>query len=441
MKIAILIGISKYHNFNDNLPVTKIDLTLMKNLIKSSGKYDKILCISNSTNADDIREQLLTLQNLKNRNIKEVFFYYTGHGSFDGNDFYYICSDSNFEDEKTFLKNSEIDNFLKGLNPEVVVKVIDACNSGVLYVKGDMDKQSTLQEYFEKSKGEFQNCYFFCSSRSDQFSGYDSISYFTKSFLRAISLITDNEIKYVDIISFIENDMKNPDQTPIFLLQGTGGHIFCKINRKVEDLLSSINESLSINTNLQVNTATLVNESAFNGKGEIIKLIKKIQGKKILLSECLAETLEIAQKYDDKVLTELCTNELIGWNDKKIPDDGKIDYRVIEIFCTIFGKVDPNSWIAKDRSTFFSYVENHPEEFFRKKMTFSNPISILEQDTYSDPNKSFIELTDTVDKMFSDELPPVKAYCYVRSDINKIIVEKLRTELTNKLLKLLNNVN
>ncbi len=72
----------------------------------------------------------------KGRVLDEALFYFSGHGQSKDEEFYFALSD--FEESRrntTSLKNTELDVFLRALNPKLAVKIVDACNAGVQYIK------------------------------------------------------------------------------------------------------------------------------------------------------------------------------------------------------------------------------------------------------------------------------------------------------------------
>src|SRR5258706_2638330 len=132
MNIAIIIGVSIYSNSNNNLPGCKNDADAINQILKKSDKYDDILYINNNETSAKTKELLSNyILDSKGNVINELLFYYSGHGEFGNDEFYYVLSD--FDSKKknqTSLQNSEIDDLIRTLSPELVIKVIDACQSG-----------------------------------------------------------------------------------------------------------------------------------------------------------------------------------------------------------------------------------------------------------------------------------------------------------------------
>jgi hypothetical protein len=181
MRVAILIGVSEYLDKRSNLPACKYDVEHMAEIIKATGKYDEVLFFSGDVRAAKLKTEISqSIDSLSKNPVEEVFFYYTGHGDFRNNEFYFALTDySETSLRQTSLQNSEMDNWLRALNPKLAVKIVDACNSGTLYIKDD----SYFEAHIKKSVDQFEACYFMFSSSSQEPSYQDNaLSYFTRSF-------------------------------------------------------------------------------------------------------------------------------------------------------------------------------------------------------------------------------------------------------------------
>ena len=127
MNIAFVVGISKYERASA-LPACENDARRMGELLIATGKYDEVLCVQgHNTSANDVKTNLRRLvQRHRGSRIDEAFIYFSGHGTFVG-EAYLCCSDFNAAcPAGTSLSNGEIDELLRGLAPEVAVKVLDA---------------------------------------------------------------------------------------------------------------------------------------------------------------------------------------------------------------------------------------------------------------------------------------------------------------------------
>lgn len=229
MKIACLLGVAKYSHYND-LPACINDLQLMNTLLDLTGEFEEILKVDGNQSSSKIKQQIVSfLTRYKGKEIEQVLFYFSGHGDFDGNEFYYVLSDFEASKKKqTVIENSELDSWLRLINPTLAVKIVDACHAGVQYIK-DPD---VFTKSLNKTAESFQSCYFLFSSQKDQYSYQDnSLSDFTNSLLKSVAEFQGTEIRFKDIIDFISDEfVSNANQTPFFVTQATNTEIFCQIN-------------------------------------------------------------------------------------------------------------------------------------------------------------------------------------------------------------------
>lgn len=261
LNIAIIIGISEYTSAH-NLPACKNDSDIINTIIETTNKYEKVLLINGSgTDNYAVKERIISFvkQNQKEQ-VNELFFYYSGHGKSDSNDFYYIMTDTKPDKlNSTSLQNTELDTLLKELNPMLFVKIVDACNSGIAYIKGDSSKESESEqpkesyEIFEKSLKEkkFSKCFFMSSSQVIQNSyADDSMSEFTKSFHSCIlGTEVTKTLRYKQIIDYITDYfIMNNKQTPYFVIQADMTEIFCIVTDELISALSLTTKKSSENT-------------------------------------------------------------------------------------------------------------------------------------------------------------------------------------------------
>lgn len=255
MKIAILIGVSEYTT-QQNLPACKNDVELMKNLIEETGQYNEILFIQEDTYSQKIKDKLFDfIEKYKNEvdengdfKVDEVLFYFTGHGMSDSEDFYYITSD--FDHSRlntTTIKNSELDEAIRRLNPKLTVKIVDACESGTRYIKDSTDNSLKC---IDISKGQLNDCYFMYSSHDNQNSMANRhFSFFTKVFIESIIDKKEGNHRYMDIANYIRDIFKdkNIKQTPYFVSQASNLETFCIVTEDLKDKLSSFIENITNN--------------------------------------------------------------------------------------------------------------------------------------------------------------------------------------------------
>lgn len=237
MRIAVIIGISEFDNCQD-LPACINDIVAIDDLLIATNEFDEIKSFKGNVRSDYIKTELSTIfSELQGKDIEELFFYFSGHGSFINDEFYYILSDYDENVKRqTSLQNSEIDSMIKSINPKMVTKIIDACQSGVSYIKSDTN---IVKNYYEKTTGSFDKCYFMHSSMRSQSSYIHShLSDFTKSFLESIHKTGRDSIRYKDIMDYISDEFeKSTNQTPFFITQADFTEKFMNVSSEIHKVL------------------------------------------------------------------------------------------------------------------------------------------------------------------------------------------------------------
>ncbi len=309
MRIAILIGVSTYDSIGNNLPGCKNDITALKEVLIATSEFQEVKIFEDRVQSSLLKEELTNFFNLyKGQNISELFFYFTGHGSYHQDDFYYLLSD--YDDTKrrqTSLQNSEIDKLIKSLNPEMVIKIIDACQSGVSYIKTD---NNIVEKYYQKTGDSFKKCYFLHSSMTNQYSYQNNdLSHFTKSILNSIKLSSKNEIRYKDVIDHISDEFESiTEQTPFFVTQADFTEPFIKVTKQIKDILSQyivdFNEGENIKQNPVYSTfIDYIKKDAeiYSSEEEVKELLSEIKdliSKKQIGME-LGELFEVGRVFEN----------------------------------------------------------------------------------------------------------------------------------------------
>ncbi|HEH3991818.1 TPA: caspase family protein, partial [Campylobacter jejuni] len=247
------------------------------------------------------------IRELEKSKINELLFYYTGHGVFK-EQFYYLPI--NFTDkqfETTSLSNNELDDMLKSLNTEMVIKIIDACQSGQQYIK-ESDQMSVKKSLTQHS---FKKCYFFFSSMNNQSSmGDDKGSYFTNAIIESIVTHKTDSIRYADVQSYIADcfNGKNELQTPFFVHQSNATEIF------LSDLTSI--QKFFENNDLMANNGEGIIQEIENDKIDIVEKLKTLSKKYI--------AKDVAQKTIECIFDENNINNMFN-DDIKLIYDIKIE--------------------------------------------------------------------------------------------------------------------
>lgn len=217
--VAILVGNTEYQSLS-KLSCCHDDLMAMKELLNATEKFSNIEIIENS-DADALKSRLRTIIET-NLPIGELFFYFSGHGWLNEDEFYYCAIDFNQKRPNvTGIADNELHTILRLANSELVIKVIDACNSGTLLVKSD-------GEFIPDQKHQFKNLIQIssCLQSQNSFAG-ETLSVFTEKFRSSALRKEQGIVYYTDIISSLRDEfLSNNDQTPFFVSQTTGREQF-----------------------------------------------------------------------------------------------------------------------------------------------------------------------------------------------------------------------
>lgn len=237
--IAITIGVSKYQRASE-LPACKNDAEIITKILKATNKYD-VLPLSEDLSKYQILEQIEAfISSASEQELGEVLFYFSGHGVQD-DEAHFILKDTVLERiNSTALNNNEIDDLVRRFSPKLFVKIIDACQSGLTYIKAP-ELPSTFDIIPADAAKSLGNCIFMCSSKKDEYSmATIEYSFFTKAFVAAV-LETANKaalIRYSDIQNFIIDTFQQNkiDQTPYFNIQSDCREIFSEVTAELKEL-------------------------------------------------------------------------------------------------------------------------------------------------------------------------------------------------------------
>lgn len=219
--IAIIVGNATYKNATD-LPCCLEDAIAIEALVRATGRYDVILKLSDVT-GDALRDAMR--DTIGDRaNVGEILFYFSGHGFSSENDFYFCGTEFDRKrPNETGLSSSDLHTFLRAANPNLVVKIVDACHSGALLLKSD-------ERYPPAPKGGFKNFIQISSCLDSQTSlAGEPLSEFTEKLCVAATRKEDGVIFYTDIENALRDEfIENDAQTPHFISQVTGREVFAE---------------------------------------------------------------------------------------------------------------------------------------------------------------------------------------------------------------------
>ena len=331
----------------------------MYELIKNLNKFEDILLINKNESTKTTKDKIIKFLEKYNEqdSIEDFFFYFTGHGQCDEDEFYYLLSDFSFSELKqTSLENSELDNWIRNLNPKTTIKVVDACYSGMPYIKGlNLVKYPTCKQ--------FNNCYFMYSSQSNQTSAQSDISFFTASFLKCILNSKNGNLRYKEIIDYISDDFKkNKYQIPYFVCQGKYTEVFGNITTELKSNLSN-----QFNLILKNPQDSKELDSTSENKPILLDLIKRDAKKYCSEDEMMDNLLNIKKLFEEYTI-----------NNAEIKDIFEYEYKILSDYPDDIDLAPIGNWINDNNNNFFSqptYKKESYKETIKVKKT--DPYSIL----------------------------------------------------------------
>lgn len=352
MKIGCLLGVSQYKDGND-LPACKNDIELIEKILKSTKEYDELCCIATNQSGSKIKQQIVTfLTQFKDKPISQVFFYFTGHGDFDGKEFYYLLNDFESSRRKqTAIENSELDEWLRMLKPELTVKIVDACHAGIPYIKDPEAFGKYLQKTTPKA---FKHCYFMYSSQKEEYSYQDvELSHFTRSFAESIAKFSGTEMRFKDVIDYISDDFESvPNQTPLFVTQATNTETFTAVEENLRNLIS---QHLLSYAPPAASTTTTSASVVIDKKTPLIEFVKA-DAEKYCTKDEFMERLESMKNF---------------WDEPSLSDEAKELYNFdISLLPCLVGEVprlkDIGKWLAENKNEYFAEPTYTTEEYTEK---------------------------------------------------------------------------
>ena len=185
--------------------------------------------------ADDLKTRVREVID-KQSSVEELFFYFTGHGYQQDDEFYYCAPEFDPKTpNKTGISTNELHRLLRMASADVVVKVIDACNSGTVLVKSGQGFASE-QEHEFRSLIQISSCLDSQTSLTGQ-----PLSVFTERFRDSALRKTEGVVYYTDIIYSLRDEfIGDNDQTPFFVSQGTGRERFVDDARRLNTLRARV---------------------------------------------------------------------------------------------------------------------------------------------------------------------------------------------------------
>jgi uncharacterized caspase-like protein len=248
--VAVVVGMSEYTSL-DSLRHCKKDADLVKQLLVSTSRFDggDVLCITDmsaSDTKDTLREQFQVWSSV---GVDEIFIYFSGHASYKDNQLLLCCADySDATAMVTSVSLVELDDLVRTLSASSLTRIVDACHSGVQYVK-DGGIHAMTHTVGAVSTSLPKDCRLWASSGLKQQS-YASDDLPTSDFTHAFLLgaTGGNEpakpgkrILYRDIQNHIADYFRDRElQTPYFTSQGNNLEVFSEVSEALLSVRSEV---------------------------------------------------------------------------------------------------------------------------------------------------------------------------------------------------------
>jgi len=334
--IAILIGNSAYETLSA-LPCCEADVLAVKELVDATEKFDSIEVILNNTSSQ-LKDRIRGAFDSQTP-IDEVFLYYTGHGFLLDTEFFFCAT--NFDTKRpneTGLSSSDLHALLRSLDADLVVKVIDACNSGTLLVKSN-------HSFFPATKQGFRNLIQIasCLDSQEALTG-NPLSVFTNKFRTAALRKPEGIVYYTDIIDTLRDEFIDSDsQTPHFVSQGTGREQFVEDAKRLDALRAKV---LSLVADTSGVPCTTPADQASPGPLEILARVERGLARKELAQEFISHLFDklAHEASPGGSFGDLFSSELIVHSDFTEPTTRDFIIRVLS------GEKRPDNFVTASTS-------------------------------------------------------------------------------------------
>lgn len=244
--LAVILGVTNYDQPDLALPACSHDVRIMETILRASGQFEVHTLAS--ADSELVKNELANvIKRHSQESIGQLLFYFSGHGIYENNDFSFVLRDYDASrPAQTSLSGSELDDLLRSLQPQLAIKIIDACQSGAPYIKSSLSLGSELGG---EMKSRFGNCFFMFSSNENQSSyATEQVSDFTHHFARSIVNASSEEVRYRHIADYISDEFsKEKRQTPFFVTQGPLTESLGIFNAESKNLISDLLPKQEIN--------------------------------------------------------------------------------------------------------------------------------------------------------------------------------------------------
>lgn len=229
----------------------------------------------------------------------------------------------------------------------------------------------------------------------------------------------------------------NPELKPLSAMdENEQEYLWVKLTEQVEEILLKQHSIIQMTPSKLEEKVVTPLSSTGTPFSIATKIIKQLQAPDSLISECLAEALELSYMIKNDELASFCKLELSGWYEVDFEsDEDRPFYRVIPVFSSAFEiNLGYFGWAGKYDNV-LSYMKAHPEEYVPQKLFYPHPISTVEEkENNAKDQVDHIFVREISAKKLDPENPDVPVYMYGSGNLFQKVKSGVKTELVKKLL-------
>jgi hypothetical protein len=238
---GLIVGISGYSSPVPALPAVANDVREMAKLLTSkNGAFQEESVTTLADKAATRNAVLASLNDVFSKTSADetVFVYLAGHGTVSSSSFFFLPHDVDVQDiENSCIPLTTIKSLFDGCKSRRVFLWMDFCHSGGILARGSQgDAISTLRRTLQVVQGQGKIIVAACTSSQSAFeSPALGHGLFTHALLRGIkgeAKSAHGEVTAASLYDFIDHQVANPDQQPVFFGEMTGRIVLMHFDKR-----------------------------------------------------------------------------------------------------------------------------------------------------------------------------------------------------------------
>lgn len=229
---ALVVGISGYPASIGKLPAVAADVRAMASLLGSKSGIFASSGVNAITEKQAIKTNILAaLRKTFNgaKATETIFVYLAGHGAVEGNDYYFVPYDADIKSlSETAVSLAEIKQLFDRTACQRVFLWLDFCHSGGILSRGTrVNDLAEIKRSIGVVSGQGKIIVAACTSTQLAYEDNKGIGhgFFTHALLRGLkgeAKSVQGEVTAFSLYEFIDHQLKDPKQSPMFFGETTG---------------------------------------------------------------------------------------------------------------------------------------------------------------------------------------------------------------------------